>query len=865
MQVYVYVKVDATGKSYITPPAGNLTTTIFDQPINLGEQFTAYGYTDTATVGVNYTYLSYTFDPYVVNNNSPGLITYNYNDGSGPQSFQYYDYEYRPYLIDLPDLFTSVKDVVDFNALSAKQLAVMYSSPGAYGLEGDDVITLPTAASVVLKPVLDNVSRAEGGDGSDLIRGSGRSEYIFGNDDNDTLYGGNPAGSDSYDSSYDNIYGGSGDDIIYPGGGQGSVAQGDDGNDAFHALMDFTDLYGDTYFDDQAKGNDTFNFATFGFSGNKSYDSWQYIDGGPDTGVLTDVNKGRDIMILPGSPADYSGIGVDFSGSNSWSEVRTYISLNKSSTTTHNFYINNVEYLKFREPIDPIDNVVRLKRSEYDKNGNLIKSGNVIAEMLRLADEAYGPLPSLKHKAEELAYETSNPANVTGLMAYRKWHPLSAIELGIKPRDFDGDAYGPLKFSFVNGHYAAYDPTKVGPVGKLTGDISEANAVVLSGIVGGKRTLAISFRGTDQFADFDDYLDFNQHFAKFKPLVDGIKTYIVDAGIEQVLVSGHSLGAGMVQSFLAQFPDVKGKTIFRGFTDGSPGSDAGKSDSRIFNLIHNDDLVTFAPTVTSWKGKIAISAFATFLAEVVPGVGQPVADAIYKIVFNLKGKERAGSDLIIDSGVDSGLPTLAEHNRVLYVRDLMKILEFAIGDNSPENPFYKTPLAAKLRAGEVYTGTEWKIGVGRPQGDLEDVGYNTPFTPYDRFIVNPERDDDFVFGNFDQNDIFVLDRKFLLSDGNRRFDGASGIDIVVLPFDKHKKDLPMFEVDANKNGSYKLFWLDYEKDGKPPAKEQVGVFYRTEKIFYDSNGNLGLNNLKGSFETFKQAAQNHHVPTDIHL
>jgi hypothetical protein len=64
-----------------------------------------------------------------------------------------------------------------------------------------------------------------------------------------------------------------------------------------------------------------------------------------------------------------------------------------------------------------------------------------------------------------------------------------------------------------------------------------------------KRTLALIVRGTDQVADaYFDYQDFQSHYAKFAPLVQAIHDYLADpaAGIQQALISGHSLGAGVL-------------------------------------------------------------------------------------------------------------------------------------------------------------------------------------------------------------------------------------------------------------------------------------------------------------------------------
>ena len=103
-----------------------------------------------------------------------------------------------------------------------------------------------------------------------------------------------------------------------------------------------------------------------------------------------------------------------------------------------------------------------------------------------------------------------------------------------------------------------------------------------------KRTLALIVRGTDQVADaYFDYQDFQSHYAKFAPLVQAIHDYLADpaAGIQQVLISGHSLGAGVVPYFMQAFPDTASYAV-RAYVDGPTGSEVDLVDSRIVNFVH---------------------------------------------------------------------------------------------------------------------------------------------------------------------------------------------------------------------------------------------------------------------------------------
>lgn len=658
--------------------------------------------------------------------------------------------------IEAPVLFTTKDDNRHLDSLDTTDFT---SGNATQALDGNDIVTLPgtlakwTAWGVT--PGADGMVHFDAGPGDDRITGGALNDWIEGGTGNDTLVG---------SPGFDFLFGGD--------------------------------------------GNDTFDFQAKGFAGFKG-GTFQKLNGGSQTGNAAHVNKGVDLLNLPGSPGDYL-FRTEFNATTpAWSQTKTAVTYKAGSSTFYTFETTDIEKFVFK---GGISNKVDLG------------SGNVVVEMLTLASEVYGRLPTLEHKAESLAYQAGYDSAhlVSTPAAKRGWHPVSAMELGIKPADYGQKAA--LKYSFVDGFYAAYNTATKGKVSQLMGDVSEANALVLTGLVGGKKTLAIAFRGTDQFADWDDYFDFAQHFAKFAPLIDGIKQYIGEAKIEQVLVSGHSLGAAMAQTFLSKFPDTS-TTKFKGFTDGSPGSDTGKSDTRILNFVHTDDLVTDVPYWTSLKGKLTLAAFAMILGEVVPGIGKPVAGAIYDILLNMKQKVRAGADIKIDSALDSS-SGFTEHDRVAYARDIVKLVEFA---KDPDGPFSGTVFAKKLIAGDTYTGPQLKIAVGKP------VDPSNLTSKYDSKIKAPLTDNNFVLGNNGQKDQFILTKATLLQTANRNFDGGGvEIDSVVLPYNKSRgKDGKIFKV-VELNDGYKLLKYD-TKDGSKDVWKTVGTFYRTEQIVY-ANG-----------------------------
>jgi hypothetical protein len=223
---------------------------------------------------------------------------------------------------------------------------------------------------------------------------------------------------------------------------------------------------------------------------------------------------------------------------------------------------------------------------------NVALAGNNISiEMLQLATEVYGPDRADFLHHDPLVFENPSGNNTGAKVAVapqtRGWHPVAADELGMPSEEQSN----PLKYSFVGGQYQAIDTSEPVPI---TGDYAEANALLLTGLVHDpvsgtdKRTLTLVIRGTDQVADaYFDYQNFQSHYAKFAPLVAALHNYLADpaAGIQQVLISGHSLGAGVVPYFMHAFPDTASYSV-RAYVDGPPGSEADAGDSRIVNFVH---------------------------------------------------------------------------------------------------------------------------------------------------------------------------------------------------------------------------------------------------------------------------------------
>ena len=123
-------------------------------------------------------------------------------------------------------------------------------------------------------------------------------------------------------------------------------------------------------------------------------------------------------------------------------------------------------------------------------------------------------------------------------------------------------------------------------------------------MLGGKRTLGISFEGSNDISTENGLKDWNQNVFSIKGYYDllnepngdsgisflqSIVNYVNDHGIEQVLVTGHSLGGSAAQFFMQQFGAADARYV--GVTFGSPGTNRFQAlpEERFANIRHNDD------------------------------------------------------------------------------------------------------------------------------------------------------------------------------------------------------------------------------------------------------------------------------------
>ncbi|SDY74326.1 hypothetical protein [Nitrosomonas sp. Nm33] len=204
-------------------------------------------------------------------------------------------------------------------------------------------------------------------------------------------------------------------------------------------------------------------------------------------------------------------------------------------------------------------------------------SDNIMLAALNLSARAY----SDNHLDDQSVIDTVNAR-------IQSWVPLEATALG-----FAGNDPG---FSTINGSLLRYDNENASVTVGLT-------------ILGGKRTLGISFEGSNDFSTENGRKDWNNNVFNIKGYYDllndprsdneisflrAIVNYINSQGIEQVLVTGHSLGGAAAQFFMQDYGVTDDRYI--GITFGSPGTNRFQvlPEERFANIRHNDDEAVIA-------------------------------------------------------------------------------------------------------------------------------------------------------------------------------------------------------------------------------------------------------------------------------
>jgi Ca2+-binding RTX toxin-like protein len=182
----------------------------------------------------------------------------------------------------------------------------------------------------------------------------------------------------------------------------------------------------------------------------------------------------------------------------------------------------------------------------------------------------------------------ANAAYTNTLIARDGFTPLD--NFGLAAHSASG---AKVSWTFNQGVYKATVP---GKIAALFDDRAVAN-VYLRTETNGDKTLAIAFRGTDGFS-VDKVLGWGPqmkaaYYPLYKPFIDAVKKYAATYGVDNVLVTGHSLGAAMTQYAMQDLADTA-TTKYIAAAFGSPGAvNSGDTpEDRMLEFAYTQDIFT---------------------------------------------------------------------------------------------------------------------------------------------------------------------------------------------------------------------------------------------------------------------------------
>jgi hypothetical protein len=283
----------------------------------------------------------------------------------------------------------------------------------------------------------------------------------------------------------------------------------------------------------------------------------------------------------------------------------------------------------------------------------------------------------------------------------RNWVAVSADDLYIPQNGYTNTGTSTFNGGVYTGKIIVFQI----PVGT-------ASVLVLAGMVNGKKALALAFEGTDVINDTGqvlDWLNFASYYAIFTPLIDSLGGYVKIHGIQQVFVTGHSLGGAMVQDFMADVtqgktPKIDPKKV-NGYTWGSPGADQSPVLNGLVNFINKIDPV---PKAGPLRGYMT-SGTTVFINSA-----------------SLANAELSGSGELYGA-----------HLMDFYFVDTKFLVDDA---NNTAAPFYRTKYASDIRSG--YIGAtmlaDLDIMPGTPDNDVVAISVA------DQYVIGGLGDDIFM-------------------------------------------------------------------------------------------------------------------------
>jgi pimeloyl-ACP methyl ester carboxylesterase len=361
--------------------------------------------------------------------------------------------------------------------------------------------------------------------------------------------------------------------------------------------------------------------------------------------------------------------------------------------------------------------------------------------------------------------------------------------------------------------------------GTVGGVFVNANAAasVTTGVLDGQSVVVLAFRGSDDRQDWLNNLrNINTDYAKFAPLIAAVEQYAAQNNLP-VVVTGHSLGAGLAQVFMAEHPE-SGAVSYQAVTFGSPGALlANAPDARITNFKIADDLI---PYVGEYRAEIGARAsgnqvYANALAAVAVGAsGSLTPDDVFASIptFTASYVNRGLTVLLPDS---DGLLIPFVPAQILDAADLVKIAS----DNQDRHSIvtYSAGSAAAVDPLAYVGGAEansvklWSLYDGFVLGGGLDVASASGVMA------------DYTIARLSDGSLRVTDR-VASRDG---VDALSGVERLSF------KDVVLaFDTDGTAGQSYRLYEAAFDR-----APDRAGLTYWVQR----ADGGLDPRSIAASF------------------
>jgi uncharacterized membrane protein len=318
-------------------------------------------------------------------------------------------------------------------------------------------------------------------------------------------------------------------------------------------------------------------------------------------------------------------------------------------------------------------------------------------------------------------------------------------------------------------------------------------------------SLFISFAGTNDNYDYVNWLERQDHWALFSPLIVEINHYVSNAanGIKHVYVTGHSLGAAMAQEFMAEHPDSSGLS-YQAIAFANPGYGPGlglggdQNDSRISNIFISGDAILAAAAPSPIRGdkyyilhESSIDAVALHSQDLYLTVAQEIQSdlnarsgsfPLYQFQQNgVQDSVFLNLNISLTNGVYSVGPTTAEiqDGKLNFFTDSSgkQTLVVTHAGSTPMTISLEdqvihssvTNLLTSVAGAAIDFGVHQVINVMAAQvfGPLTIIG-----SAFDNYLQGGH--DDYIFGGGGNDTIDIG-----VGDGNDTYDGGDGIDTVV--------------------------------------------------------------------------------------